>query len=307
MLRALVADAALLNVLNVVILRQISQPPYEFPDNTVVIPLDENNAIEAVDKCIQDADAVWPLLPETGGLLETTSERVLFHRKVLLGSSPEAVHLTASKFRTAELLLKAGILAVPTYYIDSSPRNELGAWVVKPDDGAGCSRTNIISHLNEVQALAAPQFNDNYVLQPYIRGRACSLTLFCTAKEIFLLGCNDHRVAMSNNRFYYMGSTVNSIVDNDGELGRLASQVVSVFPGLWGYVGIDFIMTPGGPVVLEVNPRMTLAHVGLRASIGVNPVKLPINTLFGFPCEKPNLYKSRQVSVDISAARQYIL
>ena len=307
MLHALVADAALLSMANIVILRQASQPACEFPESTVVITLDEKDATDAVEKSIRDADAVWPLLPETNGLLERTSKQVLSHCKLLIGSSPHAVHLTASKFCTTQLLRTAGIAAAPTYYFDSNPFDGLDAWVVKPDDGAGCSTTSIISHLEEAQELAATAFNDNYVLQPYIPGRACSLTLFCTENDIFLLGCNDHQVAVSNSQFHYLGSTINSIVDENGELARLASRVVSVFPGLWGYVGIDFIMTRSGPVVLEVNPRMTLAHAGLRASIGVNPVELLINTLLGIPCKQPNLRQSRKVSVDINTEKQYIL
>ena len=40
--------------------------------------------------CMQAADAVWPLAPESNGVLESISRRVLLHNKILLGSTPAA-------------------------------------------------------------------------------------------------------------------------------------------------------------------------------------------------------------------------
>jgi predicted ATP-grasp superfamily ATP-dependent carboligase len=45
-------------------------------------------------------------------------------------------------------------------------------------------------------------------------------------------------------------------------------------PGLWGYCGVDFIETPEGPVVVEINPRLTMSYVGLRDATGINPAEL---------------------------------
>ena len=72
----------------------------------------------------------------------------------------------------------------------------------------------------------------------------------------------------------------------------MAQSVCRAIPGLWGYVGVDLIMTEEGPVVLEVNPRLTTSYVGLSQSIGINlaslmlqlaenPAALPIGQLSG--------------------------
>jgi len=36
-------------------------------------------------------------------------------------------------------------------------------------------------------------------------------------------------------------------------------------------VGIDLIDTESGPVVLEVNPRLTVSYAGLHSMLGFNP------------------------------------
>ena len=45
-------------------------------------------------------------------------------------------------------------------------------------------------------------------------------------------------------------------------------------PGLWGYVGVDLVIGDNGPVVLEVNPRLTTSYIGLSRSIGHNVAEL---------------------------------
>ncbi|MGT2490679.1 ATP-grasp domain-containing protein [Cupriavidus basilensis] len=63
------------------------------------------------------------------------------------------------------------------------------------------------------------------------------------------------------------GVEINAI-ECKGQAGRLladvAECVVAGMPGLRGFVGIDLVWHPRrGPVVIEVNPRVTCAYAGL--------------------------------------------
>jgi predicted ATP-grasp superfamily ATP-dependent carboligase len=52
-------------------------------------------------------------------------------------------------------------------------------------------------------------------------------------------------------------------------LAQLAARVAAAMPGLRGFVGIDIVWpTRGTPVVIEVNPRLTCAFVGLSQRLG---------------------------------------
>ncbi len=64
----------------------------------------------------------------------------------------------------------------------------------------------------------------------------------------------------------------------DGDVGSrrdaltfVARDVVQAIPGLRGFVGIDIVWhEQRGPVVIEVNPRLTCAYIGLSAALGRN-------------------------------------
>ena len=302
LLQALVDDISRIGDMAVSILRDPAARRIDVRAGTRIVPLPDHQACSAVDACISQADAVWPLAPESNGMLESISRKVLQHKKILLGSTPDAVHLAGSKYRTSQALRTAGIPVVPTMRTEARLPSGLHALVVKPDDGAGCLDTHIFSNADAACEWIAAQTSGDHVLQPYIPGRPCSLSLLCGNDNVFLLGCNDQRVAVADNQFHYMGSTVNSIDDTDGDLLRLARRVIAAIPGLWGYVGIDLIITEQGPVVLGVNPRMTMSHAGLHASIGANPAAMLFDMLRSGFCGMPDTQNSRQVSVDIHAA-----
>ena len=53
--------------------------------------------------------------------------------------------------------------------------------------------------------------------------------------------------------------------------------------------GVDFIETPRGPVVVEVNPRLTASYAGLRESLACNPARrlLDLPTFTALPGRRP--------------------
>jgi predicted ATP-grasp superfamily ATP-dependent carboligase len=228
---------------------------------------------------IQAADAVWPLANESAGVLEQLSRGILHDKRILLGSAPGAVEVAASKLKLARVLAEGGVAVAATYSPHAPLPQDGGPWVVKPDDGAGCLDTRLFSDRAAALAWIRARAADGYVLQPFVSGKLGSLSLICCDGLARLLACNQERVAMRDNRFHYLGSVVNGLADGDGALSRLAQQVAAAIPSLWGYVGVDFVLTASGAMVLDVNPRLTAAYAGLHASIGCNPAGLVLDLL----------------------------
>lgn len=254
---------------------------------------------ERFEAGVEAADAVWPLVGESEGLLERLSREILRADRILLGSAPGAVRLAASKLELARALADGGVPVAATYSPHSVLPDEPGAWVVKPDDGAGCFNIRLFSDRAAALAWIRAAAVEDYVLQPFIAGKLGSLSLLCCDGVARILSCNLERVAMRNNRFHFLGSTVNGLCDDNGSLDRLAQQVAAAIPSLWGYVGVDFVLTGQAAVVLDVNPRLTAAYAGLHASIGQNPAGLVIELLKG-PAAMPGpLSARRAVSVDL--------
>jgi predicted ATP-grasp superfamily ATP-dependent carboligase len=245
-------------------------------------------------------------------LLERLSRDILRGKRVLLGSAPGAVQVAASKLKLSHALAKAGVPVAATYSPHAPLPGGVGAWVVKPDDGAGCLDTRLFS--DRAAALAWIRTNartnartnpmagaeEGYVLQPFIAGRLGSLSLLCCDGVARVLSRNQERVAMRDNRFHYLGTTVNGLGDHDGALERLAQQVAAAIPSLWGYVGVDFVVTTRGAVVLDVNPRLTAAYAGVHASIGRNPAGLVLELLQGPAAMPAPVTARRTVSVDVA-------
>jgi len=248
---------------------------------------------------LQTADAVWPLASESDGVLERLSRDVLHGKRVLLGSAPGAVEVAASKLKLARVLADGGVAVAATYSPHAALPADGGPWVVKPDNGAGCLDTRLFSDRTAALAWIRANAADGYVLQPFVAGKLGSLSLICCDGMAQVLACNQERVAMRDNRFHFLGSVVNGLADEDGALACLAQQVAAAIPSLWGYVGVDFVLTARGATVLDVNPRLTAAYAGLHASTGCNPAGLVLDLLKSPAAMPARPGMRRAVSVDV--------
>ena len=215
------------------------------------------------------ADAVWVTAPETDGVLEALSRRVLDAGCCLLGCAPEAVRVAASKRTTARVLEQAGIATVPVLDHPGSLRS--GPVVVKPDDGAGCESTRCFTRHDEAVLWGQSTLGARAVYQPLFPGEPLSLSLLCAGASARLLAVNRQQVRLRDGWFRFDGVSVAALRDADGEFALLARRVAQALPGLWGHVGVDLVAGPGGVAVVEINPRATVSYAGLRCALGINP------------------------------------
>jgi tyramine---L-glutamate ligase len=252
---------------------------------------------------LEEADAVWPVAPETDARLEHFSREVVAAGKLLLNSRPDAVRLAASKLRTAQCLAEQGLPVVPTYPLSDYPATSARCWVVKPDDGVGCVGARICRSPDEVAVMAeTPAAARAYVIQPFVEGVPASLSLLCRDGAARLLSCNLQRVVVANDEFHLLGCIVNGIVGHHARYQRMADEIAAAVSGLWGLVGVDFIASEQGPQVLEINPRLTASYAGLRASLGENPAELVLDLIRGHPLTSRHRARREAVTVSLEGA-----
>ena len=234
MLRALVGDLVDIDATQVIGLRDHRLPSDSLPGNWR--PVHSHAQWQAsVDELVQASDATWPVAPETGGILEDISERVLRAARLLLGSRPEGVRAAASKLATAQSLQRAGVPVVPTFRPGRVPATGGGGWVVKPDDGCGCEDVRVFDHLGAaLRWIDARAGAERYVLQPYTPGEPLSLSALAGDADVVLLSVNRQHIGLHEGSFVYHGSEVNAFPDAQGRLQRLAEQVVAAIPGTVG-------------------------------------------------------------------------
>lgn len=219
---------------------------------------------DAWEGLVRQADAVWSVAPETGGVLAAIAASVPGPK--WLGCTPAAIRLAGSKSATRGRLAAAGI-AVPA----AGSADGAGRFVVKPDDGAGATDTVAFGSFAEARRHARA----GTTIESWVDGEPLSLALLCSRGGAELLGINRQRIGVgADGRIVFEGVEI-AVEPLHGERGSrlrtLAARVAAALPGLNGFVGVDLVWhVARGPVVIEVNPRVTSAYVGLSAKLGRN-------------------------------------
>jgi len=232
------------------------------------------NVWQTWHQCIKDSDAIWLIAPETSNIMYELTCMAEESNSLLIGSSSAAVKLTTSKLKTIELLIANQIPTVPVLQVTDNLSSDRNGWVIKPDDGVGgegCYRFNdLVSLQQHIHGLN----NKNFIVQEYIAGIPASVSILCLEKQASVLACNEQLFTFENGKGHLSGVVVNGLQQYQQEFEKIAHDVTDAIDGLTGYVGIDLIMTEHGPVVVEINPRLTTSYTGLTSSLGSNPAEM---------------------------------
>jgi predicted ATP-grasp superfamily ATP-dependent carboligase len=216
---------------------------------------------------------VWVIAPETDGILAKLHEHVGDARWI--GCSAAAIGIASSKRATAQRLRRGGVSTTRGCDAADGLRRR-GRWVVKPDDGAGARKTRVHPTLDDARAdLARREADGEYArLESWEEGEPLSLSVLCWPGGAQLLSINRQLIDIDRDgHVQYCGVIVNiGVSDADRRaMDRIVQDVAQALEGLAGYVGIDVVLRRDGPpVVIEVNPRLTCAYVGLSAALGRN-------------------------------------
>ena len=288
---AILADVTAIPGLHPLLAQDDRLPPAVLPAEPVA---EGSDPWEVWARICAESHVVWPVAPETDGILARMVEMATASGARVIGCTLEAIATASSKLKTAGRLEAHGLPAIPTFPAASAPRRLAGRRLTKPDQGAGAVGTRVWE-----AGIPAPT-DTGLVVQPFVEGTPASLTVLCRPDGTRLLAANLQHVAVVEGRLSLTGLTVGGITDADGRLAALAEAVVAAFPGLSGIIGIDILLTANGPVVVEVNPRVTTAYAGLHAALGVNPAAfLPELIRDGVPPSLPHLPKAEPVEVKV--------
>lgn len=295
MLEALAGDLVELRTVNIVVLRD-ERLFLDFPGaSTIPVPPLQFEVIwrQQLTRC----DAVWPIAPETGGILERLCRDVESAGKVLLTSPSAAVRIAASKLATIRRLQRHGLPVIPTLPLGEWRRIRFYPCVFKPDDGVGCDGAFLCTAENSPEVCP---LGGDWIVQPFLEGESLSLSVLFARGEARLLSCNRQCVAMTRDRLRLEALEVNAICDTDGSWQDLAARIAAALPELWGYVGVDLILTAEGPRLLEINPRLTTSYVGLRRALEGNPAAEVLRLHETGHLPPPRRHRGETVTVTLS-------
>ena len=253
--------------------------PLEPPPGVEVVTLPRRSAT-LLDLLITSADAVWLVAPETNGCLERLAARIERKGIALLGSGSAAIRRASNKAGLVRRLARHGVSHPTTRVLCRSRDGQMDGrtaareigypLVVKPGQGAGCGGVCLARNASELQhavdlAQRATR-SRRLLLQRYVRGVAASVSLVADGRRAVALTVNAQSVRASRP-FSYRGGTTPLDHPLAARAVAAALRTCQALPGLRGYVGVDLVLTPANAVVIEVNPRLTTAYLGVRSAL----------------------------------------
>lgn len=277
MLQALMADLRKLPGIDIISTRDDRLE--DLPESVADI-IEQDDVWDIWGKCMQDSDAIWAIAPESENLLLKMHDLAIESACHFIGCNAEAINITASKFTTARYLLKNNIACIETFHVgDGTPSSSTG-WVVKPDDGAGTDECYFFKDNTQLQHwLKQRSTQQLFVIQRYVPGLAASLSVLYHNEQVQLLACNEQLICFHDGIGRNHGVIVNGLRDKYLSFKSIANEIGQAIPGLSAYVGIDLLVTESGPVVVEINPRLTTSYAGLSESLAVNVAELVLQTI----------------------------
>ncbi len=278
MLEALLTDLLDSGFTDIITTRDKRLDPLLLPVESVPI---KGDIYHVWQSCMNDADAVWIIAPESDDVLFDLTLMAEQSDCHVLGCSSESVKSASSKLQTSKLLKKNDISCIETVLFkdETIPDSESG-WVIKPDDGVGAEDCYFCANREELKQLKDSISIEHFVIQKYLPGIPASLSMICYQGEAQLLACNEQQFCFNNGKGELTELVVNGMQGQWIQFNKIAQKIAIADKGLFGYIGVDLIVPEdgvgpeSGPVVVEINPRLTTSYVGLRKSLSLNPAEL---------------------------------
>jgi len=286
MLHAIIDDFIQLDDIELIILRDhrleainIINPAIEctFVDN-------EHAFQQAYQQAIKLADYILPIAPETDNILCDIQNFIQAEGKQLLGCQPTATAISTDKYLCYQSLNSHSIPTPKTLLASEWSLSRFGpthGYVLKPRDGAGSLDTQFFPDKSALEnCLNNSQVDlSQFVIQPYIAGTPISLSILCNETSATVLAINNQHISLQDNAFSFLGCTVNG-ADLSAEQATSISQTIhSAIDGLWGFIGIDAIVSEDNIVIIDINPRLTTSYIGLHESLQTNPAQLLLSMM----------------------------
>jgi predicted ATP-grasp superfamily ATP-dependent carboligase len=285
--------------------------PLRAPRSVHVETLSDDGGEARLDSLIDRVDAVWFVAPESNGCLERLAATAERKGRILLGSGAETIRKASDKARLSRLLTRHGVAHPATRCVHDASEWETAAGeigypiVIKPARGAGCEGVQLVRTPGQMLSVAGSIRRDAargpVLLQRYLPGTAASVSLLADGKRAVALTLNAQSVRFGYGRrrdgrvpwgppsggralslpFRYGGGRTPLDHPLAARAVAAALRTCEALPGLRGYVGIDLVLTQSEAVVIEVNPRLTTAYLGVRSALDGNVAEMALAACAG--------------------------
>lgn len=261
----------------------------------------KSNLKSDIEYLAKESDYSLIIAPETNSILSSLVNTVGKYT-VSLNSKSSSVELVSNKFKLYNILNNHNLPTpktqiLPIDYTKKRINNRKIAitfpLIVKPAVGIGCENLNIIQNENQFNKKLDEILDlnplRNFLIQDYIIGLPVSVSLLTNGLIAYPISLNLQKIKIEtpgrSSRF--LGGIVPIRHSMKKTAFMVAKKAVELFSGLRGYVGVDMILSQRGPIILEINPRLTLSYIGINKALKENLSECIIKI-----CESSDPYNS---------------
>jgi len=222
------------------------------------------NLEDSLRLALEECDATLIVAPECEGMLLRLTRLAESMQKRVLGAPSKAIALSSDKQACLEHWSRLGLPTPRTILWHEKAQIEQGfdltpPFVLKPNCGAGGENTSKINDIKELALISGKE--QSFILQEYIEGEALSVSCLVNNGEVIPISLN-HQY-MEKNGFTCDSVEILEDDPREAELFDLARAACSAVPHLRGFAGIDLLYGSSGPVLMELNARITLAFAAM--------------------------------------------
>ncbi|MEO9629265.1 MAG: ATP-grasp domain-containing protein [Sulfitobacter sp.] len=241
----------------------LARNPERYPflaDVDVTITTADTTDINAILAGLEDIPSVCAVCTTSDPFTAITAQVARMLR--LPGTDPDACARCLDKLCQVERLANFGLRVPRTLAANEvAALNDLScdmAWILKPVTGSGSVGVRYLPDLFEVRlALREADRKPTLLLQEFIPGPEYSIELCGNGRDLTVLGVVAKRVSELPVRVE-TGHMVPAPIAQGvaDELQACAVRAARALGLEYGFFHVEVILTPKGPVVVEVNPRM---------------------------------------------------
>ena len=220
---------------------------------------------------IKKYDYILPILPEIDSNLSNYVKFLEKNNIKKVISDTRTIDICSDKLIFYQYMTKHAIPVIPTYK-SLNFKNRSDKYILKDRLGAGCSYVRLTKK-NELEEY----YSENMIVQPFIDGDHCSLSVFFSNSNFRLLTINKQNIGTTNCMLRLKSLIINVNQNLYLDILPIISNIKKSLPGLFGFVGIDFLLRGREIYIVEINPRLTTSFSGLYETIGCNMIDLLIN------------------------------
>lgn len=259
----------------------ISQAPYVDKLHICWSEAGEKDGYQCFAEALNKCDVVLIIAPEINRIIAELTTLAESCGKMVLGSCSRTLHLVCNKANTLSLLEQKGLPVPRSEMIRKSLTGEEKArilekfplpLVIKPVYGTAGEGVRLVRNNDQLDNLLeqiAALDEDSYLVQEFILGQDASVSCFILDGKVLPLSLN-RQIINKEEEFFFRGITVPFMHPGSQDIFGLVSEACGLVKGLKGFVGVDLILSSSGPVIMEVNSRITSAYVALREVVTGN-------------------------------------